>query len=210
MGSDATSTDARPTGSRTPDTRGRILQVARRRFLADGYAGTSLSAIGRDVGVSAPALYWHFASKEELLYELLAERINTFLAEVVSDAQDPRDRLTELVRRWVGVQLDEGQDARGYAQLSTMARSSGVLTQHHEQQFRRLQRVGYSRISTTVAEGGASGRFDVLDTRATSFAIISMCEGVTEWARANGPLGSAQIQDIFSGLALRMVTAASG
>ncbi|MDN5760003.1 MAG: hypothetical protein L0H59_16000, partial [Tomitella sp.] len=45
---------------------------------------------------------------------------------------------------------------------------------------------------------------------ATTFAIINMCEGVTAWVRRDGPLTSADVQNLSADLALRLVGATVG
>src|SRR5699024_1801261 len=71
------------------DTRSRILDVARRRFLEAGYAATSIASIVRELEISAPAIYWHFESKEEILFELIRERLHFFVEKVNTDASEP-------------------------------------------------------------------------------------------------------------------------
>jgi AcrR family transcriptional regulator len=66
-------------------TRERILEVATDLFIEQGYEGTSLREIAEQVGVTKAALYYHFASKEELVKALLEpmdEMQATILAEV--------------------------------------------------------------------------------------------------------------------------------
>jgi AcrR family transcriptional regulator len=53
------------------DTRDLLLAAARRRFERDGLAGLSLRAVGRDAGLSAMAIYRHFADKDALLDALM-------------------------------------------------------------------------------------------------------------------------------------------
>ena len=53
------------------DTRDRILAVALDRFIEQGYDKTSLREIAEQVGVTKAALYYHFASKEEILRTLI-------------------------------------------------------------------------------------------------------------------------------------------
>ena len=53
--------------------RAELLEIAARLFADGGYAGTSMGDIGAAAGISGPALYWHFSSKEALLSELLAD-----------------------------------------------------------------------------------------------------------------------------------------
>lgn len=63
----------RPRGRRagSPDTRAQILQVARRRFLQDGYAAVTLRSIAADVGVDAALISYFFGSKHGLLVATL-------------------------------------------------------------------------------------------------------------------------------------------
>lgn len=47
-------------------TRARLLEVAVRRFAADGFRRTSVSAVARETGVTPAAVYAYFPSKEGL------------------------------------------------------------------------------------------------------------------------------------------------
>ncbi|MEA3215189.1 MAG: hypothetical protein QOJ19_1345 [Acidimicrobiia bacterium] len=55
----------------TPATRDRVTQAALQLFAHGGYTATSLREIARAVGVTVPALYYHFASKEDLLRNIV-------------------------------------------------------------------------------------------------------------------------------------------
>ena len=48
-----------------------ILDVAARLFAGRGFHGVSVGDIGKAVGVSGPALYKHFDSKDAVLAEML-------------------------------------------------------------------------------------------------------------------------------------------
>lgn len=52
-------------------TRHRVLRVAAALFRSRGYAGVSMRAIAQDAGMTAGSLYHHFASKEEIVLEVL-------------------------------------------------------------------------------------------------------------------------------------------
>ncbi len=52
-------------------TRQRILDVATALFIDKGYEGTSLREVAERVGVTKAALYYHFASKAEIVAALL-------------------------------------------------------------------------------------------------------------------------------------------
>ena len=56
------------------DRRNRILEVAQRILIRNGWRNTSLNQIAREAGVSTPGLLHHFASKEQLLVAVLDAR----------------------------------------------------------------------------------------------------------------------------------------
>jgi AcrR family transcriptional regulator len=78
--------------------RDQILQQAAELFAARGFHGVSTADLGAACGISGPALYKHFSSKEEMLAEMLVsiseELLETGLARVTAAADgaaDPAD-----------------------------------------------------------------------------------------------------------------------
>jgi AcrR family transcriptional regulator len=55
------------------DTRGLILDAARIRLLADGYAGLSTRKVADEAGVPVSQLHYHFGSKQGLILALFEE-----------------------------------------------------------------------------------------------------------------------------------------
>jgi len=55
------------------DTRTLILEAARRRLVADGYAGLSTRKVADEAHVPLSQLHYHFGSKQGLVLALLAE-----------------------------------------------------------------------------------------------------------------------------------------
>ena len=70
---------------RTGDTRARIQQAALELFAERGMQQTSLRDIADRLGVTKPALYYHFESREALLNSLVEPMIADF--EAYADAQ---------------------------------------------------------------------------------------------------------------------------
>jgi AcrR family transcriptional regulator len=65
---------------RSGDTRARIQQAALELFAVRGVKETSLRDIADRLGVTKPALYYHFASREDLLNSLVEPLIEDFEA----------------------------------------------------------------------------------------------------------------------------------
>jgi AcrR family transcriptional regulator len=57
--------------ARRADTEARLIESARRLFIADGYAATTLAAVADAAGVAARTLYVRFATKADLLQRCL-------------------------------------------------------------------------------------------------------------------------------------------
>ena len=87
-----------------------ILGAAARLFAERGYGATGIDDIGAEVGVSGPAIYWHFSGKQALLAAMLtrvSERLLAAGREQVVSAGDPRATLDALVTMQVEFALDE-------------------------------------------------------------------------------------------------------
>lgn len=61
---------------RQADTRQRILDVAERLFMAQGYDATSMRQITSEAGVNLAAVNYHFGSKEALIQEVFKRRLD--------------------------------------------------------------------------------------------------------------------------------------
>jgi AcrR family transcriptional regulator len=78
-----------PTKAEGPSTRQRILDTALDLFTKQGFDGTSLREIAEKLGVTKAALYYHFASKDDILMALHM-RLHEFGKDALSEiAEEP-------------------------------------------------------------------------------------------------------------------------
>jgi AcrR family transcriptional regulator len=61
-------------------TRERIVEAAMRRFADDGFHGTRVDAIAKDLGISKASVFQHFNTKEELFISAFRQAVQTFHA----------------------------------------------------------------------------------------------------------------------------------
>lgn len=85
-----------------------MLARAADAFAEDGYAGTSMAAVAKRIGVTKASLFHHFAGKEALYLEVLAGHLGS-LTELVFAAglgegtfEERLDRLSVLVVDYLG------------------------------------------------------------------------------------------------------------
>lgn len=93
----------------TPSRREQILATAAELFAARGFHGVSVAELGAACGISGPALYKHFPSKQAMLAEMLtsiSERLLEVGLERVATAAGPADGVRALVDWHVDFALD--------------------------------------------------------------------------------------------------------
>jgi AcrR family transcriptional regulator len=90
-------------GSKSARTRERILDAAAHVLSRKGYAGTRLSDVADQAEIQAPAIYYYFPSREDLIEEVMwtgiarmREHMTRVLAAMPSGA-DPLDRIDAAV-----------------------------------------------------------------------------------------------------------------
>ncbi|MFI0938944.1 TetR/AcrR family transcriptional regulator C-terminal domain-containing protein [Streptomyces sp. NPDC021020] len=81
---------------RLPLDRTRVADAALDLLNRVGLDGLTVSAIGRELGVKAPALYWHFKDKQALLDEMATQMYRRMVA---GSALDPADTWQERLRK---------------------------------------------------------------------------------------------------------------
>ena len=89
-----------PTLGQVTSRREQILATAADLFAARGFHGVSVVDLGAACGISGPALYRHFSSKDAMLAEMLVSISEELLAvgrERVADAADAGEALHALV-----------------------------------------------------------------------------------------------------------------
>jgi AcrR family transcriptional regulator len=82
-----------------------VKQAALDQLAQSGPAGVSVSAIGKQLGVSGPALYRYFSSRDDLLTELVIDAYHDLAAALRAATghepdQEPRARFEALVRAY--------------------------------------------------------------------------------------------------------------
>lgn len=127
MAAKVTTPGSRP-GARRPrrgrDTRGQIVEASLRLFSERGFARTTVRDIAREVGITDAAIYYHFASKRDLLEALYEEKgIAPALQELerISSDLPLRETLMGIARATMLVM----QDSRDFLRLVSMEAMSG-------------------------------------------------------------------------------------
>lgn len=96
MASSSTSRTASPRGNR----RQTLIQVAGQLFHERAFDAVTVEMIGAEAGISGPAVYRHFPSKQALLIAVLEDPLQELLTnarKVAAEVTDPREALEAMV-----------------------------------------------------------------------------------------------------------------
>ena len=159
--------DATSRRERATETRERIVESAERRFLADGYAVTTIETIANDVGVSVDTIYKSFGGKPGLVMAIRARALRgegPVPAEQRSDelhagAADPRRIIDgwgalvmEIAPRSAPIELLVRDAAHMDPELQALRREmDAARLRRMTENARRLQARGHLRAGVTVA-----------------------------------------------------------
>lgn len=188
----------------TPDAARRLLLGAVDAFAERGFHATTTRDIAGRAGMSPAALYIHYRTKEELLYQISRvghERSVAILGEAASGEGAVADRLDFAVRTFV----------RWHAEHHTTARvvqyELSALGDEHYAEIVAMRRRTEEVLRGLLEDGVAAGEFTVPDVRGTVVAVLSLCIDVARWFRPGGSRTPEEIGALYAGLVLRMVGA---
>jgi AcrR family transcriptional regulator len=187
---------------RSDDTRERLLDAALECFASKGFHATTTRDISTGAGVSPAALYVHFKSKEDLLYQLSIvghSRILDRMRRAIAGGSTPREKLVAVVRAFVLWQLQTHTRSRvnnhEYAALSAA----------HHREVSALRRTIEEEMRRVVEAGVASGDFVTKKPDMTAVALLSLGIDTNRWYREGGKWSADEIADHYCDLALGML-----
>ncbi len=175
------------------DTRAKIMEVAEREFAQRGFAGAHLQGIAEQVGVQKTALYYYFASKEQLYVAVLRgmlEELDRVIAGALDSPAGPAERLDRLLSA-VNALLAE---RRHYAQILMRVMVDRISLEG--QPLRPIVERLVGRQLVFFREGVEAGVFARLSTR----NVVQTVMGAVIFHYATGDFGAAVlgVDDLFS------------
>jgi AcrR family transcriptional regulator len=174
--------------------REQILATAAELFAVRGFHGVSVAELGTACGVSGPALYRHFPSKDAMLAEMLVS-ISEELLEVGEERVAEADSPGEAVRALVGWHVDFALHNK--ALIVVQDRDWSSLPDDARERVRELQRkyvelwVGALRAVHT----------DLTARKARAMAHAAF--GLINSTPHSAMLGEAEMRDLLEEMALR-------
>ncbi|MBV8720264.1 MAG: TetR family transcriptional regulator [Chloroflexi bacterium] len=178
-----------------------IRAAARREFAQHGFAGATMRDIAAQAGITISTLYFHCATKEQLLFDVLQdaiERLSTGLDQTLEGAGPSQaDRLAAAIRHHIlaCARQDFGaavtaNELRGLG--SRLRRRYVASRDRYEQRFRQI-----------VEAGIIDAEFEPVDVSVIVAGILGIGFNVSRWFKARGRLSAEQVADEYARFVLR-------
>jgi AcrR family transcriptional regulator len=190
-------------------TRQRIISAAAEIYRECGYERAGMTDIARRLGMTAPALYWYFRSKESILLAFLEHTIDDLIRYVGSrvHATDPKQRLWEFMYAYVLWQLQQQELSAAYERIFALGHLRNSLPEKQRQRVTSREREFYGMCRELIA--AVQGRRKASGAVApVAFAMIGMVEHLISWYRLSGAMSVKQVAKLYADLAVAMAVAA--
>lgn len=197
----------------TLDSRQEILRTAARLFQQRGYDATSMNDVSAALKLSKGGLYYHFQSKDEILFEIMNHAMEITQERViapVSRIADPAERLRALIRLHMEVVLSP-QDR----EITVMLHENHPLPPTLRKRINTRKKEYVHFVENLIAEVQKEAQKDTqkqaqrdpqrrpggnVSPRAAAFALLGMINWIYQWYKPEGSLQSHNLIPQFTDL----------
>lgn len=180
-----------------------VLSSAISNFYALGFHGTSMRDIAKDSGMTVASIYHHFASKQEILQEIMitvmSDLMTSTRAALMVAESSPHHQLRALVDSWIVFHATRQADAFVASTEIRSLNPSGrklvvALRDEQEHMFRDV-----------ITNGVKDGSFKTIYPTEATRAVLNMGASVASWYDPRGSLSPGDLANRYVALAFGTV-----
>ena len=174
--------------------RDQILQEIAQLIFENGYEKTSIREISKSLNISKPGLYYHFESKQEMLFAIIDDFMDktlVLLHEAIERYQTPHERLYAFIQNHIQsfVKYPAQTKVVIYEIHSLNAVNSKKLKKKQMEYLQVLKK----ELIAIMAEAGSE-----MDISATTFCLMGTLNWIIQWYKPKGRVGPDQLaRDIW-------------
>ncbi len=174
-----------------------IFREAARLFKERGYNGTTLRELAKRAGVKGASIYYHFSSKQDILYMIMEYTMSNLTNKVkiaIENEITPLEKLRTAIRfhiEYHTVDMDETYVA------------DAELRNLEPENFKKIvkMRNDYETIfRSLMTEGIEAGLMEIDNISLASKALLQMCTGVSYWFNPDGTQTISEVADSYVNL----------
>ena len=186
----------------TATTRGTVLDAACGLFAAHGYRGTSMKDIAAELGVRAPSLYNHVASKQDILFAIMDTAMDRAIAALEETLAGIDDVAEQLRRATESLVLDF---LRFPAEVTVCNNEVRSLDPGNRLAIVAKRDRYAARVRRIIEQGCRAGRFRTRTPQIAAFAVLEMGNGAKSWFKPSGRYPDSFVAGEYGEFALRVV-----
>jgi len=178
--------------SKTKET---IKKVSIDLFYKQGYFATGISDIARASGIQKASIYYHYANKEDILFDIFKTTMTDLdanLERALKSVKDAEERVRAAIKSHVTFHIDRQKEV-----FISDSELRGLTVDNYKTIIDLRDKYD-AKFRALIKAGIKSGVFSNLDYKMVSFGMITMCTAVSIWFRPSGPLSREDIADIYA------------
>lgn len=187
-------------GGTSPAGAGRrqeILGVAERLFWQKGFHAASMDDVAEAIGLTKPAIYHYFSSKDDILLELRQSIIDAMLelTEGVLEAEgEPADKLRDILITHTEVVLRRRRANKVYHE------EQGRLSAVAERPIQASEDAYDEVLRSLYRDGVAAGQLRDIDPGIAVATLLGAMNWSYRWFRPRGELKAPEMAEVIVGL----------
>jgi AcrR family transcriptional regulator len=174
-----------------------IKKAAINLFYKKSYFATAMSNIALDSSIQKASIYYHYPSKEDILFDILMttmKELTAYIEACLEGIETIEDKMRAVVRGHVKFHCDHQKEV-----LISDSELRGLTTNNYKTFV--AQRNAYEKtFQDLIILGMDQGYFAPGDAKVISYAILTMCTSVANWFKQKGRLSGNQISSIYEEL----------
>ena len=181
------------------DKRFAVLRTAAELFVTQGFHSTKLTDVAERLNITKPAIYYYFASKDEILLgctQAALDATERYFAEDDNAELSGRERL-ERFMIWFGESMTQP-----FGQCLVRVAEHDV-EQQTQVQLMAAKRAIYRRLRHLLGVGMKDGSIAECDAKAAAFTIAGALGWLSHWHRPGGRWSSHEAASHVTALLLQ-------
>ncbi len=155
-----------------------------------GYSGMTMREIAASLQIKAASLYYHFPSKQHILFDVMHATVEELLAglrEIAASEGDPETQLDRAIRWHVLYHTSKREEA------SVSHSELRFLEPDNLRTILKLRREYERLFDAILKRGRRKGVFQISELSVVRNCILTMCTSTAGWFSSQGPLAAEEV-----------------
>jgi AcrR family transcriptional regulator len=173
-------------------------------FYKKGYFATSISDIARAAGIQKSSIYYHYATKEDILLDILRSTLADLIAHLeqcLENVSGSENRMRAAILAHSLFHLDRQKEV-----IVSDSELRGLRAENYKEIIKMRDDYEH-RFQTLIKAGMDEHVFRKGDFKIISYGIITMCTSVCWWYRPHGRLNKQEIASAYTDFIMVGLTA---